>query len=61
VLAPSLRTLLENGLHRLADEGHMAAQGEREVRLRIDTDGHIRWFEAWRVRTPASELDADAS
>jgi hypothetical protein len=56
-LAPSLRRLLELDLQRLVDEGHMLPAGERELRIRIDTDGRIRWFEPVSVRVPASELE----
>jgi hypothetical protein len=55
---PSVRKLLELDLRRLADEGHIPARGEREVRIRLDEAGRIRWFEPSRVRVPASELEA---
>ncbi len=56
-LGPSLRKLIELDMLRLAEEGHIANGGEREVRIRLDTNGRIRWFEALRVRVPASELE----
>jgi hypothetical protein len=56
-LGPPLRKLLEDDLRRFAAEGHMQAAGERELRIRLDTHGKIRWFEATSIRVPASELE----
>jgi hypothetical protein len=53
------RLYLEAALARLAQSGHIPARGEREVTVRIDKDGRIRWFQATRIRAPASELDTD--
>lgn len=52
----SLRSRLELDLESLAAAGHIPEEGEREVRLRIDENGGIKWFEATRIRVPADEL-----
>jgi hypothetical protein len=56
-LKPSTRALRESELLRLFREGHVPPVGERELRIRIDTGGKIRWFEASRIRGSASELE----
>jgi hypothetical protein len=58
---PSLRDLLEANLAALAAAGVLPARGERELRIRLDEHGRIRWFEPSRVRAPASELDGGGS
>jgi hypothetical protein len=53
-----LRQLLEDDLRLLAAAGVLHADGERELRIRLDTYGNIRWVEATRIRVPASELES---
>jgi hypothetical protein len=53
----SLRSNLEGALEQLAARGHIPQEGEREITIRIDGHGQIKWFEATRIRVPASGLD----
>jgi len=52
-----LRQLLEDDLRELVPLGLLPASGEREVTMRLDDGGLIRWISSARVRAPASELD----
>lgn len=56
-LGGSDRAYLEVALARLAAHGKIPGNGEREIRIRIDTNGRIKWFEPTQVRVPASELE----
>jgi hypothetical protein len=53
--APVTATGARGRYPRTVAEGHLPPRGQRELRIRIGDDGFIRWFEATRVRAPASE------
>jgi len=55
-----LREFLERDLRELADAGVIPDRGTRDIRFRLNADGRIAWFEATRVRVPASELEQSA-
>lgn len=55
-LGSGIRAILEAALAKLAADGHIPSRGERRVTIALDESGRIRWFEANRVRVPASEL-----
>jgi len=56
-LEPDLRADLERVLHRIAAAGRIPDRGERELVIRLDTTGRVRWFTPSQVRVPASELE----
>ena len=55
----SLRKMVEADLTTLAEAGAIPDRGEREIRIRIDRDGYVKWFEAWRVRVSSRELEVE--
>lgn len=57
-LQPDLRAALEALFRRAATAGHIPDRGTRDLRFRLNDDGHVAWFEATRVRVAASELEA---